>query len=166
MENGGKKKIKVDDIKKENVFSVPEGYFEALPHQIQAKAVAQGKKSFHFTFAYKALAGLAVVVIALLFGIKIFNKQEPTIARKEPQVIQTIPQQEVADNSISNTVDSGKKQGVIEKEDLAPTMEDNKHEQVQNTTLTSEDYLAEFNEEDIKDYLITNYMDELENQAF
>lgn len=61
------KKIKLDDIEKENIFETPSGYFEELPSIIQAKAMATEKKAWYLTvFQQPALRFAAPALLILL----------------------------------------------------------------------------------------------------
>ena len=77
------KKIKLDDIKKENVFQTPPGYFEDLPSIIQAKAMNSQKEAWWLTTLQLpvvkfALPAILVVLLVVFRGSLV--TQEATIA--------------------------------------------------------------------------------------
>lgn len=66
--------MKLEEIKKKNIYSVPEKYFDQLPTRIHSR-VQERKSVFGFRFdwhlAFKlALPALAVVFIMFYFGIR------------------------------------------------------------------------------------------------
>lgn len=55
---------KLEDIPKTNIFNVPDGYFEKLPHLIQAKVVKQ-ENSWTIFLQYSLKFALPILVVAL-----------------------------------------------------------------------------------------------------
>ena len=55
---------KLEDIPKEDIFKVPEGYFEALPNFIQSR-VAQKEKGWSFDFQYWTKLALPFFAISI-----------------------------------------------------------------------------------------------------
>jgi hypothetical protein len=55
---------KLEDIPKTNIFKVPEGYFEKLPHMIQAKVVKQ-ESNWTIFFQYSLKFALPILIVTL-----------------------------------------------------------------------------------------------------
>ncbi|MDA0195397.1 MAG: hypothetical protein O2887_12690 [Bacteroidetes bacterium] len=69
-----KQKIKIDDLKKENIFKVPDRYFEELPSLIQARVLAQaGSKQGWFVLPSVRWAVIATPVLAVIMYFVIFR---------------------------------------------------------------------------------------------
>jgi len=68
MKAGGKEaKTKLEDIKKAPVYTVPDGYFDALPNAIVAKATARKKKRLlYWANPYVKLGVPAALVLIVL----------------------------------------------------------------------------------------------------
>lgn len=58
--------MKLDDIKKENIFQTPSTYFEDLPSIIQAKAVQSKPEAWYITFFKQPAVKFALPVLLLL----------------------------------------------------------------------------------------------------
>ena len=63
-----KNRINIDELKKDNVFKVPEGYFEELPSIIQAK-VTQPSEPEPFWGVQPAVRWAAVAASILVFAV-------------------------------------------------------------------------------------------------
>lgn len=63
-----KRKIKIDELKKDNLFQVPEGYFEELPSIIQAR-VTEDRKADPIWIFQPAFSWAAVAASVLIFGV-------------------------------------------------------------------------------------------------
>jgi len=66
--------MKLEDIKKKNIYSVPDKYFDQLPTRIQAR-VNESKPAFgsswNWNLVYKIAApALAVIFLVFYFGIR------------------------------------------------------------------------------------------------
>jgi len=71
---------KLDNINRENIFSVPDSYFEDLPTRIQSK-VNQSPKEFVFFRGLRLFSlRYALPAIALLVGVWFFMPKETDIA--------------------------------------------------------------------------------------
>ncbi len=110
--------MKIEDIKKENVFKVPDGYFEDLPLRIQTRiqtGVPVEKVSvFRRRVIWYAVSFAAVVLIALTI-LKLYTRQPspekllsevPTSALVHYLETSEISEDELLDN-VNSTVISG-----------------------------------------------------------
>lgn len=66
-----------EDIPKKDLFSAPEGYFDALPGRISARLEQAKPRETKTAFRYALQYALPVVVIAVV-GVLWFTKQEVT----------------------------------------------------------------------------------------
>ncbi len=91
MEN---KKFQIDDLKKKNIFKVPEGYFDDLPMRIQSR-IEKPKSIWEYStlsFSLKyALPAIAIVLIAY-FGFL----RDPSIPRYKA-LLDEISTEEIVD---------------------------------------------------------------------
>jgi len=77
--NTHKKTVKLEDLSKKETFSVPDGYFDALPTIIQTKAIDSTKKATVFNTGVVlkfALPSLLLLMVVGYFGFK--NQFSPT----------------------------------------------------------------------------------------
>ena len=73
IDNSARKpRIRVDDLEKKNVFTVPERYFDHLPSQIQARVSSQNR-SGSFSFAWLVRAGAFASIVLLVLSFWYFN---------------------------------------------------------------------------------------------
>jgi hypothetical protein len=70
----GKPRIRVDDLEKKNVFSVPDRYFDHLPSEIQAR-VSSRNRAGSFSFAWLLRAGAFASIALLVMCLWYFNGQ-------------------------------------------------------------------------------------------
>jgi hypothetical protein len=63
--------MKPEDIKKENIYKVPDGYFEELPMRIQSK-ISEEKQPWFVSFNWKPAVNIAIPVLAVLLMIVYF----------------------------------------------------------------------------------------------
>ncbi|MFL5729516.1 MAG: hypothetical protein ACJ75J_08525 [Cytophagaceae bacterium] len=162
------KKISLENLKKKNIHQVPEGYFDKLPYSIQEKI--QGKKR-SWTIDWKngtgryAIPGLAILILAFFIYLALpSGKQE--IAVK--------PIKEVTKDSItSNAEDIQEKEPVITQDnDMTAiqqkpiAVDSNMKKQdipvVIDKFDSPESYLADITNDDIKEYLDLNEMDDVQ----
>ncbi len=73
------RKLKLEDINKDNIFSVPEGYFDELPAIIQARALETSPKARIHLFTparnwQTALIAATVILLVVVFAIFNFPK--------------------------------------------------------------------------------------------
>ena len=61
-----KKRIRLDDLKKETPFSVPEGYFDKLPQMIQARIPAEPVRKPLVSWSWQRSVGLAAASALIL----------------------------------------------------------------------------------------------------
>lgn len=61
-----KKRIRLDDLKRETPFSVPEGYFDKLPQMIQSRIPAEPVRKPLVSWSWQRSVGLAAAT-ALIF---------------------------------------------------------------------------------------------------
>jgi hypothetical protein len=64
--------MKLEDIKKKNIYSVPNRYFDQLPARIQSR-VQEKKSVFGFTLDWSLAFKLAVPALALVFILFYFG---------------------------------------------------------------------------------------------
>ncbi len=88
METNNKhnKVFKLESLSKKEEFSVPDGYFDALPTIIQTKAIASTKKAFVFNTSVVlkfALPSLILLVMVGYFGYKYQAGSQNTDAQIE-----------------------------------------------------------------------------------
>ena len=61
-----KKRIRLDDLKRETPFSVPEGYFDKLPQMIQARIPAEPVRKPIVSWSWQRSVGLAAASALIL----------------------------------------------------------------------------------------------------
>ncbi|MDR6808090.1 hypothetical protein J2Y45_005561 [Dyadobacter sp. BE34] len=61
-----KKRIRLDDLKRETPFSVPEGYFDKLPQMIQARIPAEPVRKPLVSWSWQRSVGLAAASALIL----------------------------------------------------------------------------------------------------
>ncbi|MES2730169.1 MAG: hypothetical protein V4714_00405 [Bacteroidota bacterium] len=76
MEKPDKNPFRLDDMEKQNIFSVPDGYFETLPSIIQAKAIKPRLELIWFGWRRWSVAFASVAL--LLMGIWFFTHNQTT----------------------------------------------------------------------------------------
>lgn len=72
--------MKLEDIKKKNIYTVPDTYFDQLPTRIQSR-VNEKKPVFGFSFSWNlafkvATPAFALIMILFYFGLKDGNSYE------------------------------------------------------------------------------------------
>ncbi|WP_439559338.1 hypothetical protein [Dyadobacter sp.] len=72
-----KGRIRLEDIRKEVPFSVPEGYFDKLPQQIQARIPAEPVRKPVISWNWQRVTGLvsAMVIILVLVWVTVPERQ-------------------------------------------------------------------------------------------
>ena len=64
---------KLEDIKKENIYKVPERYFDELPMRIQDRISSKSESipatAFNWSIAVKVAVPAFVIIITVLFGV-------------------------------------------------------------------------------------------------
>lgn len=71
------KPFKLEDIeKKEQPFIVPEGYFEALPMQVQGRVSAKESNSWARTPAFKLALSMATMLAIVVAGLFFFAQSD------------------------------------------------------------------------------------------
>lgn len=63
---------KIEDISKESIFKVPEGYFDKLPGVIQSRVASQKKSAFSFSWNVALRYALPAIVV-IIAGIYWFR---------------------------------------------------------------------------------------------
>lgn len=66
----GERRYRLEDFKRENVFTTPEGYFEQLPLRIQTRIVRSGREALSPFFQWSLR--LAVPALALIAGFVVW----------------------------------------------------------------------------------------------
>jgi hypothetical protein len=133
------------EMKKINVFTVPEGYFEALPHQILKKVKPKTKiLSFNFPSRIVRYAAAAAVIGVMAIAFLLFNRDNDTY---------------VADTTTNTELESGIKN--VSDEEIKNYVENNATSLPDATNATGadlqqqdiKDMLAEVSDKDIEQYL-------------
>lgn len=72
-----KKRIRLDDIKRETPFNVPDGYFDKLPQQIQARIPAEPVRKPVMGWSWQRSVGLvsAMALILVLVWVTVPERQ-------------------------------------------------------------------------------------------
>ncbi len=70
------KKIDLNDLKKEQPFKAPEGYFEELPGLIQSRAVDSGSKTRIWEIPAIRWAAIPAMIIAIVVFILLPNGEQ------------------------------------------------------------------------------------------
>lgn len=72
-----KKRIRLDDLKRETPFSVPEGYFDKLPQMIQARIPAEPVRKPLVSWSWQRSVGLAAAsaLILMLVWVTVPERQ-------------------------------------------------------------------------------------------
>ena len=74
-----KNHIKLEDIKKDTVFHVPDKYFDDLPGIIQLKTTALPRKNKNFSWIYSTMSLKYAIPMVLLFvGLFFFLSPKST----------------------------------------------------------------------------------------
>ncbi|MFC0183739.1 hypothetical protein SAMN04515674_11119 [Pseudarcicella hirudinis] len=122
-----RKRISLGDIKKENIFQVPEGYFDDLPSIIQAKAVKSKSSTMTVTWSARRTWGsvAACSAIAILGYFTLMPKQgsigeESLNGVKNQEIVSYLSQQGVPNHDIIEHLDKVDLEG-----DQAPEMLNN-----------------------------------------
>jgi len=76
-DSSGQPRIRVEELEKKNVFSVPDRYFDTLPSQIQARVNGRNQAAtFSFGWLVKTIAFASVVL--LVISLWFFNGKPGT----------------------------------------------------------------------------------------
>ena len=86
--------MKLDDIKKKNVYTVPDRYFEQLPGRIQQR-VSKKKSGFFYSFNWKLTAQIASPVLAVLLLIFYFGIGTQTSALSAEELLAEVATEDV-----------------------------------------------------------------------
>ena len=86
--------MKLDDIKKKNVYNVPDRYFEQLPGRIQTR-VSKKKPDFFYSFNWKLTAQIASPVLAVLLLIFYFGIGTQTSALSAEELLAEVTTEDV-----------------------------------------------------------------------
>jgi hypothetical protein len=99
MENKENIKLKFNEMKKENNFKVPDGYFDEFPLRMQERIDQEKKRSWNFSFSLQrskvtlayAFASLILVITSIWFLNNINETQNPYLFSNEEiaQIIDT-----------------------------------------------------------------------------
>ena len=80
------RKIKLDDLEKKQVFSVPEGYFEELPGQVSHKLTQTQRRPLWIMLPFFRY-GAAIASICLIILIGYFKTTSPGSELVQPEAI-------------------------------------------------------------------------------
>jgi len=93
------KKIKLDDIEKENIFQTPSGYFEDLPSIIQARAVREKPQAWYLNLfrqpAMKWAIPALVVVLAAVFSTQLIEPKGGTPTLTAAELVEELSTEEM-----------------------------------------------------------------------
>jgi hypothetical protein len=177
MENNlnGKKKMRLEDLDKKNIHSVPEAYFDKLPYSIQERI--HQKESSWFEKLKLSPVKYAIPAFSILIGLAIYLFLKPSqvqIAQskkhdiKGSEKVDVIKQKKEFNDSVHYQENKKEK-----KEDIKitapgstniPVQEENKNiadiSKTEDSNKTVEQYLAGISKEDIRTYLVINDLDE------
>jgi len=98
-----KKRIRLDDLKKETPFSVPEGYFDKLPQMIQARIPAEPVRKPLVSWSWQRSVGLAAAsaLILVLVWVTVPERQgslgqEPLSGISNASIISYLEDQDIS----------------------------------------------------------------------
>jgi hypothetical protein len=79
MDKSGRKKIKLEDIGKKDIYQVPEGFFMQLPNLIQQKIAGARPTGFngYFTLPRLTFAGIGLITCCLGIWFAFFQSETP-----------------------------------------------------------------------------------------
>ena len=71
--------MKLGEIKKDNFFKVPEGYFDSLPARIQSQIQPETNTSIQwFSVKRRVYAGVAAVLLVLVATVVVLRNRQPS----------------------------------------------------------------------------------------
>ena len=98
-----KKRIRLDDLKREAPFSVPEGYFDKLPQMIQARIPAEPVRKPLVSWSWQRSVGLAAAsaLILVLVWVTVPERQgslgqEPLSGISNASIISDLEDQDIS----------------------------------------------------------------------
>lgn len=98
-----KKRIRLDDLKRETPFSVPEGYFDKLPQMIQARIPAEPVRKPLVSWSWQRSVGLAAAsaLILVLVWVTVPERQgslgqEPLSGISNASIISYLEDQDIS----------------------------------------------------------------------
>lgn len=98
-----KKRIRLDDLKRETPFSVPEGYFDKLPQMIQARIPAEPVRKPLVSWSWQRSVGLAAAsaLILVLVWVTVPERQgslgqEPLSGISNASIITYLEDQDIS----------------------------------------------------------------------
>ncbi len=98
-----KKRIRLDDLKRETPFSVPEGYFDKLPQMIQARIPAEPVRKPLVSWSWQRSVGLAAAsaLILVLVWVTVPERQgslgqEPLSGISNASIISYLEEQDMS----------------------------------------------------------------------
>lgn len=98
-----KKRIRLDDLKRETPFSVPEGYFDKLPQMIQARIPAEPVRKPLVSWSWQRSVGLtaASALILVLVWVTVPERQgslgqEPLSGISNASIISYLEDQDIS----------------------------------------------------------------------
>jgi len=98
-----KKRIRLDDLKRETPFTVPEGYFDKLPQMIQARIPAEPVRKPLVSWSWQRSVGLAAAsaLILVLVWVTVPERQgslgqEPLSGISNASIISYLEDQDIS----------------------------------------------------------------------
>jgi hypothetical protein len=164
-----KGKIGLEGMKKKNIYSVPDGYFDKLPYSIQEKITAHKKpwpESLQLSPVKYTLGGIAALVLAIFIYL-IIPKEQQQIAKKDLiEKDSIIKQTENNNQEVLPAAPHNNNTVAVEKPKILNDSSD-KNTVITNEKLGSpESYLAELSSEDIQEYLDLNDQEDFQTEEF
>ncbi|WP_353717711.1 hypothetical protein [Dyadobacter sp. 676] len=98
-----KKRIRLDDLKRETPFTVPEGYFDKLPQMIQSRIPAEPVRKRLVSWSWQRSVGLAAAsaLILVLVWVTVPERQgslgqEPLSGISNASIISYLEEQDIS----------------------------------------------------------------------
>jgi hypothetical protein len=98
-----KKRIRLDDLKRETLFSVPEGYFDKLPQMIQSRIPAEPVRQPLVSWSWRRSVGLvsAMALILVLVWVTVPERQgslgqEPLSGISDASIVSYLEEQDLS----------------------------------------------------------------------
>lgn len=134
--------MKLKDIQKQNIYKVPEGYFEELPQLIQAK-ISDEQKSHSHAWVYGLRYALpALVFIAIISYFTLFDQSAEQVSSEE--ILANVETEAIIDYLESSEIST---------DDLIEKIDEWDVDFEEGPTILNDMELEELNEGDINDIL-------------
>lgn len=125
-----KNKLHLDDLNKQRVFSVPDGYFEQLPTQIQQRVTSQTAKRSVFSLSWVRYGvSFAGVLLVLLTGYLFYPTSDGASSVQPQTTLADVSDEEIiqylqqADLSQAELIEIAGQTGVMPESSLPDKMD-------------------------------------------